>query len=73
MVWFRYGEHRILAGHRFGGCLADDMGLGKTIQTIAVLLASGSEPRPDNLWHHAQHRLVLTGTPIENSLTDLWS
>jgi SNF2 family DNA or RNA helicase len=22
---------------------------------------------------HAQHRIVLTGTPVENSLTDLWS
>lgn len=57
-------DAEILSNHRFFYLILDESQYiknaeSKTYQTIARL--------------QSEHRLVLTGTPIENSLSDLWS
>ncbi len=57
-------DAEILSGHHFFYLILDESQYiknaeSKTYQTITGL--------------RSQHRLVLTGTPIENSLSDLWS
>ncbi|CAN1261979.1 TATA-binding protein-associated factor BTAF1 [Linum perenne] len=70
------------------GILCDDMGLGKTLQASAIVASDIAERCIDeghviknakskitaavkNL--KAQHRLILSGTPIQNNIMDLWS
>ncbi|CAI0385042.1 unnamed protein product [Linum tenue] len=70
------------------GILCDDMGLGKTLQASAIVASDIAERHTDE-GHiiknakskitaavkqlKAQHRLILSGTPIQNNIMDLWS
>ncbi|VVC92370.1 unnamed protein product, partial [Leptidea sinapis] len=61
-----------LFNNNLNGILADEMGLGKTIQTIA-LNHHCKLTQVLNTHYIAPHRLLLTGTPLQNKLPELWA